>query len=137
MRSRATRRTFLGAAGVTVGLGSSLGRAEDQPAPAANRSRPRLAAVTSVYHYLSHAYHIVGRFLDGFAVHDGHGLHRPDFEVAHVERRVEDGQPWTYIVEAGPDACRMSLEALWARDDRAEFVRLDWDCLNLGRFSPE
>ena len=35
------------------------------------RSRPKVAALASVYHYLSHAYHIVGRFLDGFAVHDG------------------------------------------------------------------
>lgn len=44
----------------------------------------KLAVVTSVYHYLSHAYHIVGRFLDGFVVHDGGGLHRPDFEIASL-----------------------------------------------------
>jgi hypothetical protein len=33
---------------------------------------------------LSHAYHIVGRFLDGFVVHDGHGLHKPPFEIASL-----------------------------------------------------
>jgi hypothetical protein len=40
--------------------------------------------LTTVYHYLSHAYHIVGRFLDGFPIHDGTGLHRPDFEIASL-----------------------------------------------------
>ena len=40
--------------------------------------------LASVYYYLSHAYHIAGRFLDGFVVHDGHGLHKPDFEVASL-----------------------------------------------------
>jgi hypothetical protein len=70
-----TRRQFLGAAGATIVL-PSLARA-DEP-------RPRLAAVTTAYHYLSHAYHIVGRFLDGFIVHDGRGLHRPEFEIASL-----------------------------------------------------
>ena len=48
------------------------------------RARPKIAAITTAYHYLSHAYHIVGRFLDGFDLHDGRGLHRPDFEVASL-----------------------------------------------------
>src|SRR5262249_51253442 len=68
-----TRRRFLGAAGATVGL-AGLARA-DEPGrfpfalggpSAVPGPRPKLAAVTTVYHYLSHAYHIVGRFLDGF-----------------------------------------------------------------------
>src|SRR4051794_28301005 len=88
IRSGATRRTFLGAAGVSIGLAGGLARSADDPTPPAptGRARPKLAAVTSVYHYLSHAYHIVGRFLDGFPVHDGqaHALHRPDFEVASL-----------------------------------------------------
>lgn len=86
-----TRRSFLEAAGVTVGL-AGLGRAgetsrvlesEERPAVPVG-PRPKLAAVTTAYHYLSHAYHIVGRFLDGFAVHDGRGLHRPGFEIASL-----------------------------------------------------
>ena len=40
--------------------------------------------LATAYHYLSHAYHIVGRFLDGFDLHDGRGLHRPDFEIASL-----------------------------------------------------
>ena len=42
--------------------------AATQPAAAA---RPKVVALASVYYYLSHAYHIVGRFLDGFPVYDG------------------------------------------------------------------
>ena len=47
-------------------------------------ARPKVAALASTYYYLSHAYHIVGRFLDGFVVHDGHGLHKPPFEIASL-----------------------------------------------------
>jgi hypothetical protein len=46
--------------------------------------RPKVAALASTYYYLSHAYHIVGRFLDGFVVHDGHGLHKPPFEISSL-----------------------------------------------------
>ena len=47
-------------------------------------SPPKVAALATVYHYLSHAYHIVGRFIDGFPVHDGQGLHVPPFEIASL-----------------------------------------------------
>jgi hypothetical protein len=81
-----SRRTFLGAMGATLGATSLAGATPQSPA-----RKPRLAAITSVYHYLSHAYHIVGRFLDGFEVYDGHGLHRPDFEIAslYIEQTPE------------------------------------------------
>lgn len=83
MRPNATRREFLGTTGLAMGAASVAGAVEQAPASAAG-GRPKIAAVTSVYHYLSHAYHIVGRFLDGFVVHDGHGLHSPGFEVASL-----------------------------------------------------
>jgi hypothetical protein len=76
-----TRRAFLEAAGASAAL-AGLGSAaigSDQA-----RTRPKIAAIATAYHYLSHAYHIVGRFLDGFDLHDGRGLHRPDFEVASL-----------------------------------------------------
>jgi hypothetical protein len=72
----ATRRDFLGALGA-VAATSRLASAQTAP-------RPRIAAVTTAYHNLSHAYHIVGRFLDGFELHDGSGIHRPNFEVASL-----------------------------------------------------
>ena len=76
-----TRREFLEAAGasaILAGLGPVARSAEP------SQARPKIAAITTAYHYLSHAYHIVGRFLDGFDLHDGKGLHRPDFEVASL-----------------------------------------------------
>ncbi len=76
-----TRRQFLEAAGASAALAGlgPVARAAEQA-----KSRPKIAAITTAYHYLSHAYHIVGRFLDGFDLHDGKGLHKPDFEVASL-----------------------------------------------------
>lgn len=82
-----SRRMFLGAAGASVALGPSLA-----PVEARQNPRPKVAALASTYHYLSHAYHIVGRFLDGFELHDGRGLHRPAFEIAslYIEQAPSD-----------------------------------------------
>ena len=81
-----SRRTFLEAAAASVALAPSLATAAPSRA-----TRPKVAALASTYYYLSHAYHIVGRFLDGFVVHDGHGLHRPAFDVAslYIEQVAE------------------------------------------------
>ncbi|MFO0951378.1 MAG: hypothetical protein U0835_09560 [Isosphaeraceae bacterium] len=86
----ATRREFLGAVGTTVALSGASGP-EPQAQGVASGRKPRIAAVATVYHYLSHAYHIVGRFLDGFVVY-GEGLHKPDFEVAslYIEQTPEE-----------------------------------------------
>lgn len=83
MTPSATRREFLGATGLAMGSASLVLAANDQPRTEKS-PRMKLAVVTSVYHYLSHAYHIVGRFLDGFVVYGGEGLHRPDFEIASL-----------------------------------------------------
>ncbi len=79
--THSTRRVFLeatGASAALVGLGPMA-----QGAQSPGR-RPKIAAIVTAYHYLSHAYHIVGRFLDGFDLHDGQPIHRPDFEVASL-----------------------------------------------------
>ena len=47
------------------------------------RGGPRVAAVVTAYHYLSHAYHIVGRLLDGFVV-PGRGFHQPRVNVVSL-----------------------------------------------------
>jgi hypothetical protein len=75
------RREFLEAACVSAALAGlgPVARSAEQGKP-----RPKIAAITTAYHYLSHAYHIVGRFLDGFDLHDGKGLHHPDFDVASL-----------------------------------------------------
>src|SRR4051812_23945296 len=77
MQMEPTRRAFLETAGAAVALAGTTPAMVD-------RKRPKIAAVATVYHYLSHAYHIVGRFLDGFVLYGGEGLHRPDFEVASL-----------------------------------------------------
>ena len=91
MTSRTTRRHFLeitGAtasmAGLSAGAASHAGVNEAIAQTAQAPARPKVAALASTYYYLSHAYHIVGRFLDGFVVHDGHGLHKPPFEIASL-----------------------------------------------------
>ncbi len=83
MRPGPTRREFLGTAGVSAGLAGMAAGSQEPPAKREGR-KPRLAALSTVYNYLSHSYHIVGRFLDGFDLHDGRGLHRPDFEIASL-----------------------------------------------------
>ena len=91
MKPGSTRRRFLEMTGATVGmagLGDPVGpvrgsEAEQPPAPSSG-GRSKVAALTTVYHYLSHAYHIVGRFIDGFSIHDGTGLHKPPFEIASL-----------------------------------------------------
>src|SRR5271157_5568471 len=91
MNPGSTRRRFLEITGATVGLAglgtgeTSVARPEEaSQAKADPAARPKVAALATVYHYLSHAYHIVGRFIDGFPVYDGHGLHRPPFEIASL-----------------------------------------------------
>ena len=88
MRQTGTRREFLEAAAAGVSLGvESAQRAAARPV-----DRPRVAALTSVYFYLSHGYHIVGRFLDGFLVYQDDPAstsfpgvpHKPPFEIASL-----------------------------------------------------
>ena len=91
MVSRGSRRQFLQTSTAAIGVASAVnGRAgepvekTDEAQPAAASGHPKVAALASVYHYLSHAYHIVGRFIDGFPIYDGHGLHKPGFDIASL-----------------------------------------------------
>ena len=78
-----TRRAFLETTGLAAGLGTLAGSSSLQAAPSQG-SKLKVAAIASTYYYLSHAYHIVGRFLDGFPVHEGHDPHRPDFDISSL-----------------------------------------------------
>ena len=80
-----TRRVFLQTS--TAAAGAALfgsADAEERPKPT-----KKLAVVTTAYHYLSHAYHICGRFLYGY-LRDGK-MHYPDFAIAgmYVEQKKE------------------------------------------------
>ena len=98
MQPKPSRRMFLEGVGLAAGVGAALGPGAPATAEEPAR-RPKVAALASTYFYLSHAYHIVGRFLDGFPVHDaGPGktpqeyLHKPPFEIArlYIEQVADD-----------------------------------------------
>jgi hypothetical protein len=90
-----SRRQFLTTTGTVASLGfsrlepalsgPSLAVQADQSAQP--NGRPKIAAIATTYYYLSHAYHIVGRFLDGFMIFEPGGKrvhHQPPFEVASL-----------------------------------------------------
>lgn len=79
-----SRRSFLAASAVSAAPLAGFAAASDAPrARPPKRAKPaakKVAVVASVYWYLSHAYHIAGRFLDGYMKGDAH--HFPEFGVA-------------------------------------------------------
>lgn len=95
IRIATSRRGFLSStlAGLAAGFPSArLSSAElprCQAAPRPNKPPKKLAVITTAYHYLSHAYHICGRFLNGY-LRRGR-LHYPDFGIAgmYVEQTRE------------------------------------------------
>ncbi len=92
-----SRRSFLQATAAGLAAGPALGASAEpaehprcQPPPRPARARKKLAVVTTAYHYLSHAYHVCGRFLYGY-LHNGR-YHWPDFAIAgmHVEQEAKE-----------------------------------------------
>jgi hypothetical protein len=88
-----SRREFLCAAAgaVLAPQVMSADHPRSQPPPRPDRPAKKLAVVTTGYHYLSHAYHVCGRFLYGY-LRDGK-MHYPDFGIAgmHVEQQKDNG----------------------------------------------
>src|SRR5439155_11938706 len=70
------------AASATRGDEPAKGRPGPRAQPPARTKKPRrrLAVVTTAYHYLSHAYHICGRFLHGYL--RGPNMHYADWAIA-------------------------------------------------------
>lgn len=88
--SAISRREFLGAAAgfsLAADLAAAADRPRSQPPRRIGKPSKKLAVVTTAYHYLSHAYHICGRFLHGY-LRDGQ-MHYPDFGIAgmYVEQQ--------------------------------------------------
>src|SRR5437660_852729 len=80
-----TRRTFLASSvlassALTRSFAASEDTARTRPPKRDKPATKNVAVLTTTYHYLSHAYHIAGRFLDGYMVGDAH--HFPAFGVA-------------------------------------------------------
>lgn len=82
------RRTMIRqSAMATAASGFNLGETQAAANPAAAGKKIKVAALCSNYHYLSHSYHIVGRFLDGFPLYDAQDtLHKPsdNFEISSI-----------------------------------------------------
>jgi len=96
-----SRRGFLGtsAAGLTgnaVAADEATSTDVARPGPRSQpparpaKARRRLAVVATAYYYLSHAYHICGRFLDGYFLNGQ--FHFPEWTIAgmHVEQRKKN-----------------------------------------------
>jgi len=77
------RREFVSGVVAALGVPAWLPAADRPLTSPPKRTQPakrKLALVTTTYYYLSHAYHIAGRFLDGYLRADGY--HFPDSEIA-------------------------------------------------------
>ncbi len=90
-----SRRTFLGATGTTTLAGAMAWGAEST-----NR-RPRVAILTTVWRYQTHAQHMGDRFLVGYP-HEGR-WHRPEMDVVslYVDQRPQDDQSASRAKEFG------------------------------------
>lgn len=95
---RANRREMIRTAAAATAI-SRLGiepAAQSSPLPEQGKRRMKVAALCSTYHYLSHAYHIVGRFIDGFPLYDGKAeLHKPSEEFEIASMYIEQVSPAT------------------------------------------
>lgn len=70
-----------------AGLGCTLLTTSANALNMTQKKKIKVAALCSTYHYLSHGYHIVGRFLDGFPLYDQKDtFHLPadEFEISSL-----------------------------------------------------
>lgn len=88
-----TRRAFLASAAAFPSALAAQPGPRTRPPKRPRPAEKKVAVVASVYWYLSHAYHIAGRFLDGYMVGNDH--HFPDFGVAscYVEQPTRNLAP--------------------------------------------
>lgn len=113
-----SRRTFLAkscAAGAAVTL--AAGTAAAQPAQG-NEARKKLAIVTTVWRYHSHAQHMGDRFLVGYP--QGGRWHEPGLEVVslYVDQTPDDDQSRQRAEEFGFKIYRTVAEALRRGGDK-------------------
>lgn len=102
-----TRRQFLGTVGASLIAAPLLGAEPDPAAP-----RKRMAVVTTLWNYRSHAWHMAERFLVGYPLRGK--WHRPPFDVvsAYVDQRPEGDLSGKRSAEFGFKIYRSVSEAL-------------------------
>jgi len=111
------RRTFLstGATLAAIPFAAGQERPLTHPPKRTAPAKRKLAVLASTYHYLSHAYHIAGRFLNGYLTPSGY--HFPASDVASV-----------YVEQVG----RRDLSKKIARDHATRHCPTIADALTLG-----
>lgn len=111
------RRTFLAAsaAGTLPAALPAADRPLTHPPKRSSPAKRQLAVLTTTYHFLSHAYHMAGRFLNGYITADGY--HFPDSDVASV-----------FVEQLGPT----DLSRRIARDHGIRHCASITDALTLG-----
>jgi hypothetical protein len=126
---RCSRRKFLasaaaltlsGAAGAEApGPQGPLPLSRTRPAKPSSQGRKPLAVITTVYRPLSHAYHIAGRFVHGYA--RGGKLHVPRHYVhsLYVDQKPENDLSGDLARDFGVRVTRSVAEALLAGDKLA------------------
>lgn len=80
MTTNLTRRRFLG--GLATGLALAPTCWMQAQTGRRTGARPRIAALTTIYHKYSHSQHIIDRFLEGYGWESGH--HRPDMDIVSL-----------------------------------------------------
>src|SRR3954454_23441231 len=108
-----TRRGFMGGVGAGI-VATSLARGGTAAEPA----RKRMAVVTTVWRYGSHAWHMAERFLVGYPLRGA--WHRPGLEVvsAYVDQTPEDDLSRRRAAEFGFAIYPTIAEALRCGGDR-------------------
>jgi hypothetical protein len=114
---RMNRREFFSssAAMAALPLVAAADRPLSQPPKRLVPAKRKLALLTTTYYYLSHAYHIGGRFLNGYMTRDGY--HFPESELASI-----------FVEQIGPK----DLSRRIARDHGVRHCATIADALTLG-----
>lgn len=103
--AKVSRRTFLGSTVAATGLAQSGGQ-------------KRIAVVTTIYRYLSHAQHMADRFLIGYPI-EGR-WHKPDMKIVslYVDQKPEGDQSASRAREFGFKVYPTIAEALRCGGDK-------------------
>jgi hypothetical protein len=109
-RCTVSRRTFLASSAAALAGGLASGRSScGQDAPA---KKLRLAAINSIFRLRSHAYHIVGRMVHGFAKDGFH--HQPNVQVVRMfnDQSPKDDLSRGFCDRHGIELCQSAAQAL-------------------------
>ena len=77
-----SRRQFLTSSATALMTAAAWNPQGSARAAVTTTRRPRIAALTTIYHKYSHSQHLIDRFLEGYGWENGH--HRPEMDVVSL-----------------------------------------------------